>query len=71
MNAVPAKSSTPVISVRGLRVNYCDREVLHGIDFDVVRGETVVIPGGSGSGKSTLLRTPVGLEYTSPGEVLV
>jgi phospholipid/cholesterol/gamma-HCH transport system ATP-binding protein len=61
----------PVISTRGLRVKYGDREVLHGIDFDVMRGETVVILGGSGSGKSTLLRTLVGLERPSAGEVVV
>jgi phospholipid/cholesterol/gamma-HCH transport system ATP-binding protein len=52
-------------------VNYGSREVLHGIDLAVMRGETVVILGGSGSGKSTLLRTLVGLEKPSGGEVLV
>lgn len=66
-----SSSSPPVISVRDLRVNYGDREVLHGIGFDIVRGETVVILGGSGSGKSTLLRTLVGLEKPSGGEVQV
>jgi phospholipid/cholesterol/gamma-HCH transport system ATP-binding protein len=63
--------STPIISARGLRVNYGAREVLHGLDFDVLHGETLVILGGSGSGKSTLLRTLVGLEKPSAGEVLV
>jgi phospholipid/cholesterol/gamma-HCH transport system ATP-binding protein len=52
-------------------VKYGDREVLHGLDFDVMPGETVVILGGSGSGKSTLLRTLVGLEKPSAGEVRV
>jgi phospholipid/cholesterol/gamma-HCH transport system ATP-binding protein len=60
-----------IISARGLRVTYGDREVLHGIDFEIMHGETVVILGGSGSGKSTLLRTLVGLERPSAGEVLV
>src|SRR5260370_12958100 len=32
------------------------------MDFDVNRGETLVILGGSGSGKRTLLRALVGLE---------
>ena len=40
----------PVISLRDLRVSYGDREILHGISFDVVQGETLVILGGSGSG---------------------
>jgi phospholipid/cholesterol/gamma-HCH transport system ATP-binding protein len=58
-----------VISLRNLRVSYGDREILHGINFDVMHGETMVILGGSGSGKSTLLRTLVGLERPSSGEI--
>jgi phospholipid/cholesterol/gamma-HCH transport system ATP-binding protein len=58
-----------MISLRNLRVSYGDREILHGINFDVLRGETLVILGGSGSGKSTLLRTLVGLERPSSGEI--
>jgi phospholipid/cholesterol/gamma-HCH transport system ATP-binding protein len=52
-------------------VNYGEREILHGINFDVQRGETLVILGGSGSGKSTLLRTLVGLEKPSSGEIWI
>jgi phospholipid/cholesterol/gamma-HCH transport system ATP-binding protein len=59
------------ISVVNLRVSYGDREILHGITFDVRRGETLVILGGSGSGKSTLLRTLVGLEKPTSGEVWI
>jgi phospholipid/cholesterol/gamma-HCH transport system ATP-binding protein len=59
------------ICVRDLRVNYGDREILHGIGFDVQRGETMVILGGSGSGKTTLLRTLVGLERASSGEIWI
>src|SRR5881296_3766707 len=58
-----------MISLRNLRVSYGEREILHGISFDVMRGETLVILGGSGSGKSTLLRTLVGLERPSSGEI--
>jgi phospholipid/cholesterol/gamma-HCH transport system ATP-binding protein len=61
--------SEPMVSLRDLRVSYGDREILHGISFDVKRGETMVILGGSGSGKSTLLRTLVGLERPSAGEI--
>lgn len=59
------------ISVRNLRVKYGEREILHGINFDVPAGETMVILGGSGSGKSTLLRTLVGLERASSGEIWI
>jgi phospholipid/cholesterol/gamma-HCH transport system ATP-binding protein len=59
------------ISVRNLRVNYGEREILHSISFDINAGETLVILGGSGSGKSTLLRTLVGLERPSGGEIWI
>lgn len=67
----PAVSGAPIITSRGLRVSYGTREILHGIDFDICHGETVVILGGSGSGKSTLLRTLVGLEKPHSGELRV
>jgi phospholipid/cholesterol/gamma-HCH transport system ATP-binding protein len=62
---------TPIISARDLRVRYGEREILHGLRFDILHGETVVILGGSGSGKSTLLRTMVGLEKSHSGELRV
>src|SRR5271165_158259 len=65
------RSEDVAISVVNLRVSYGEREILHGINFDVRRGETMVILGGSGSGKSTLLRTLVGLEKPSSGEVWI
>lgn len=58
-----------MISVRDLRVQYGEREILHGISFDVARAETLVILGGSGSGKSTLLRALVGLQKPSAGQI--
>src|SRR5256712_8321505 len=64
-----AMQSGATISLRDLRVSYGEREILHGISFDVVHGETLVILGGSGSGKSTLLRTFVGLERPGSGEI--
>jgi phospholipid/cholesterol/gamma-HCH transport system ATP-binding protein len=67
----PPTTSGAAISVRNLRVKYGEREILHGINFEVPSGETMVILGGSGSGKSTLLRTLVGLEQPSSGEIWI
>jgi phospholipid/cholesterol/gamma-HCH transport system ATP-binding protein len=64
-------SQDPIIAARDLRVKYGDLEVLHGLSFEVRRGETLVVMGGSGSGKSTTLRTLVGLEKVSSGQVLI
>ena len=66
-----SEHSAAAISVVNLRVSYGDREILHGITFDVRKGETLVILGGSGSGKSTLLRTLVGLQKPTSGEVWI
>jgi phospholipid/cholesterol/gamma-HCH transport system ATP-binding protein len=68
---VDSLDSATTISLRDLRVSYGEREILHGISFDVMRGETLVILGGSGSGKSTLLRTLVGLERPSSGQIWI
>jgi phospholipid/cholesterol/gamma-HCH transport system ATP-binding protein len=72
-SAAPATPSVPAqgaaIQVKNLHVRYGEREILHGISFNVPVGETMVILGGSGSGKSTLLRTLVGLERPSSGEI--
>jgi phospholipid/cholesterol/gamma-HCH transport system ATP-binding protein len=71
-NQIPlAVEREPVISLRDLRVSYGDREILHGVSFDVLQGETLVILGGSGSGKSTLLRTLVGLEKPTAGQICI
>jgi phospholipid/cholesterol/gamma-HCH transport system ATP-binding protein len=73
LNTADAHGSAqaPALSIRDLHVAYGEREILHGVSFDVLAGETVVILGGSGSGKSTLLRTLVGLEKPTSGEVIL
>jgi phospholipid/cholesterol/gamma-HCH transport system ATP-binding protein len=67
----PGLVSEAMISVRDLHVKYGATEILHGVSFDVKRGETLVIMGGSGSGKSTLVRTLIGLEKPSSGQVMI
>jgi phospholipid/cholesterol/gamma-HCH transport system ATP-binding protein len=64
-------SEDVAIAVRNLHVRYGTREILHGVNFEVPSGQTLVIMGGSGCGKSTLLRTLVGLERPSSGEIWI
>ncbi len=48
------------LAVRGLRVAAGGREVIHGIDLDVPRGQVHVVMGPNGSGKSTLAHALTG-----------
>ncbi len=45
--------------------------ILHDVNFDVRRGESVAIVGASGSGKSTLLGLLAGLDLPSRGRVVL
>ena len=49
------------LSVRDLSVRLDDTDQVHGVDFDVRRGQLVVITGPVGAGKSVLLRALLGL----------
>lgn len=64
-----AQRDHPVISVRGLRKNLGHRTILTDINFDIARGEMLVVLGPSGGGKTTLLRIIAGLEELDGGEV--
>jgi microcin C transport system ATP-binding protein len=44
--------SAPLLDVRGLRVAFGDRTVVHGLDWHIAAGEKVALVGESGSGKT-------------------
>lgn len=62
-----------VLRARGLtriyRTGAVEVQALRGIDFDLGRGEFVVLLGASGSGKSTLLNILGGLDRPTSGTV--
>lgn len=62
-------SETTIIDVQDLVTHYGTRQILHGINMQVERGEIMVIMGGSGSGKSTLLRYLLGLRTPTSGSI--
>jgi ABC-2 type transport system ATP-binding protein len=59
------------IEVRGLRVIRGGRDVLHGIELDVMAGKVTGLLGPSGSGKTTLIRSIVGVQVVAAGDVEV
>ena len=45
-------AGSTLLDVRGLRVSFAGREVVHGIDFQIAPGEKLALVGESGSGKT-------------------
>jgi len=60
-----------LLEANGLHAFYGASHVLHGIDFNVERGETVGLMGRNGMGKSTLIRSMLGIVKPRGGEVRV
>ncbi|MFE3101647.1 dipeptide ABC transporter ATP-binding protein [Nocardia tengchongensis] len=50
-----------LLDIRDLAVRFAARTVVHGVDVQVARGETVALVGESGSGKSLTARAVLGL----------
>lgn len=64
-------SKTVVIDVEKLHKSFGGVDVLKGVDFKVMRGQTISVLGSSGSGKSTLLRCINWLEQPDSGAVRI
>ncbi|MEM9052145.1 MAG: ABC transporter ATP-binding protein [Bacteroidota bacterium] len=53
-NAVSHKDFTNGVTLENVSFNYGKELVLHGVDLEITKGETVALVGPSGGGKSTL-----------------
>lgn len=66
---------TAMLSVRDLQLSFGEgkeaRVVLHGVSFDVARGQAFGLVGESGSGKTTVLRCLAGQYHHWRGEVAI
>jgi len=60
-----------VVRYQGVHKRFGTRQVLHGLDLEVVEGETFAIMGPSGSGKSVTLRHVIGLLQPDAGSIEV
>jgi len=59
----------PAIRVQGLTKSFGKQRVLHQIDLEVARGETLTVLGRSGTGKSVMLKLLIGLQKPDSGEI--
>ncbi len=60
-----------ILDARGVHAWYGSSHVLHGIDLQIARGETVGLLGRNGMGKSTLIRTLLGHVTQRDGTIFV
>ena len=65
-----------MITVKNLTKEFVDHDgtvnkVLNGINYEINKGEKIVIVGPSGSGKSTFLRCLNGLEDIKDGRIIL
>jgi branched-chain amino acid transport system ATP-binding protein len=63
-------SAEPLLSVRGLAVNYGHVEAVRGIDIDLAPGQITALVGANGAGKSTTLMALSGLVKKAAGRVI-
>jgi branched-chain amino acid transport system ATP-binding protein len=54
-------SEAPLLSVAGLHAWYGESHILHGVEFEVRRGEVVTLLGRNGAGKTTTLKSVMGM----------
>ncbi|WP_024801599.1 ABC transporter ATP-binding protein [Nocardia sp. BMG51109] len=60
-----------VLDVRGLRMRYGTRDVLHDVTFQARAGEVLVLLGPNGAGKTTTIEILESFRMRSAGEVTV
>ena len=61
--------SEALLSVSGLNAWYGESHILHGVEFEVRRGEVVTLLGRNGAGKTTTLKSVMGMVARREGSV--
>ena len=63
--------SAALLSVANLQAWYGESHILHGVDFEIKRGELVTLLGRNGSGRTTTLKAILGLTGKRTGSVMI
>ena len=61
----------PHIALKDVRKSFGPKDVLNGIDLNVMRGHSMVVIGGSGTGKSVMIKSILGLIRPDSGSIRI
>ena len=59
------------LEVKGIRKSFGDKEVLHGVSFQVEGGKALGLLGRNGAGKTTTIRILMDVFHADSGEILL
>lgn len=60
-----------IITIKDFKMRFGNTEIIHGLTFNVKRGETFGFLGSNGSGKTTTIRALLGIYQPTAGELLL
>ena len=63
--------SAALLSVSNLHAWYGESHILHGVDFEIKRGELITLLGRNGAGRTTTLKAILGLTGKRSGSVKI
>ena len=63
--------SASLLSVANLHAWYGESHILHGVDFEIKRGELITLLGRNGAGRTTTLKAILGLTGKRTGSVKI
>ena len=63
--------SEVLLSAHGVHAWYGESHILHGVDFEVKKGELVTLLGRNGAGRTTMLKSILGLVGKRTGSIKI
>ncbi len=70
-NTTADTATKTVLSVSNLHAYYGESHILHGVDFNINRGELVTLLGRNGAGRTTTLKAILGLTGKRTGSIKI